>query len=336
MKKKIMLFATLFLVVAMFQSKNNALYAADCGKNPKISIAEMTWASASMYAHLVKIILNDGYGCKSRLVPGDTVSVGASILAKGSPSIAPELWASSLPKILEETKKPNGKIFTASESFVSGGVEGLWVPDYVYNDMGVKSVYDLAKNWKLFTEPASPKKGRFYGCPPGWVCEITTTNLFKALGLEDTFDLFSPGSGGALKASLAKRVNAKQPVVGWYWDPTAVIGRYNLVKLDTNPYNVKDWNCISDPECDDPKVVDFPSAPVLVVAVSSLKKNAPDVVGFLRNLSIPNIEVAAILGWADKSKSTGEESAIKFLQDKQDIWREWVPEDVAMRIVKSL
>lgn len=334
--KKIILFFATFLLVAVYQGKTTQLYAADCGQKPKITIAEMTWASASMYAYLVKQILNEGYGCKSSIVPADTVAAGASMLAKQSPSIAPEFWTSSQPKISDEIKKPNGRVFKANDSFTKGGVEGIWVPDYVYNEMGIQSVTDLEKNWKLFTEPASPKKGRFYGCPPGWGCEITSTNLFHALNLGDTYKYFSPGSGAALKASIAKRVLAKQPVVSYYWDPTDVTGRYNLVKLASPAYDSKKWECITNTECSNPQVSDYPAAEVLIVVVATLKKTAPDAVEFLGNMSIPNPIAAAILGWADETKATGEEAAVKFLNENQDIWVSWVPTDVANRVKESL
>lgn len=331
-----MLSLAILAILFTYNGKNHNLYAADCGENPKITIAEMTWASASMYANVVKIILNDGYGCKTILTPTDTVGAAGSMIAKQSPSIVPEFWTSGQPAILKELAKSNGKVFKAGLSFTKGGVEGIWVPDYVYNNQGVQSVTDIKKNWKLFTEITSKKKGRFYGCPPGWGCEITSTNLFHALELGDKFEYFSPGSGAALKASIAKRVNSKKPVVGYYWDPTDVTGRYNLIKLKSPAYDANKWECISDKECENPKVSDYPVAEVLVVAISSLKKTAPDIIPFLTKMNIPNADISAILGWADETKSSGEESAEKFLKEKESVWVAWVPSDVAKRVKASL
>ena len=41
-----------------------------CGK---VTIAEMTWQSAAVLAHLDAKILSAGYGCDTELVPGDTM-----------------------------------------------------------------------------------------------------------------------------------------------------------------------------------------------------------------------------------------------------------------------
>ena len=43
---------------------------ASCGK---ITIAEMDWASAEMFAHIDKVVLENAYGCEVELVPGATM-----------------------------------------------------------------------------------------------------------------------------------------------------------------------------------------------------------------------------------------------------------------------
>ncbi len=69
--------------------------AADCGTAGTITIAEMTWLSASTLAHVAQKVLSEGYGCDAQLVPGDTVPTATSMLTRGEPSIAPELWVST-------------------------------------------------------------------------------------------------------------------------------------------------------------------------------------------------------------------------------------------------
>ena len=50
--------------------------ASACGD---VTIAEMTWGSAAVAAHVQKIILSAGYGCNATLVPGDTVPTVTSM-----------------------------------------------------------------------------------------------------------------------------------------------------------------------------------------------------------------------------------------------------------------
>ena len=87
---------------------------AKCGK---VTIAEMTWGSAAVAAHVSKLILNKGYNCQAELVPGDTVPTVTSMTEKAQPDFAPEIWINSardvVNKAVEEGKlKKAGEILT--------------------------------------------------------------------------------------------------------------------------------------------------------------------------------------------------------------------------------
>ena len=93
-KIKTALFSAI-LALSMGAFASNA--QAACGK---VTIAEMTWQSAAVLAHLDAKILSAGYGCETELVPGDTMPTGTSLIEKGEPDIAPELWTNGLGPLL--------------------------------------------------------------------------------------------------------------------------------------------------------------------------------------------------------------------------------------------
>ncbi|MEZ5649846.1 MAG: ABC transporter substrate-binding protein [Burkholderiaceae bacterium] len=314
-----------------------AASAAECGTKDKITIAEMTWLSAAVLAHTTKRILDEGYGCNVELVPGDTVPTATSMLAKNEPMIAPELWLSTAEAIWKKMEK-KGNVFKASDIFTEGGKEGWWVPDYFAKEHPeVKSVSDLKDHPELFTEAASDGKGRLYGCPPGWGCEIITNNLYKALNLDDHgWELFSPGSGANLKASIARKVTRKQPLVAYYWGPTAVIGKYNLVRLDMPKYDAEKFQCLTDKDCENPQVSEWKPGEVAVAVVTSLKDKAPEPIEYLSKMSVPNKVVNSVLAWADDQSASPEEAATYFLKNHEDVWTKWVPADVAKKVKASL
>ncbi|HSH43172.1 MAG TPA: ABC transporter substrate-binding protein [Arenicellales bacterium] len=314
-----------------------AAQAAQCDTEDTITIAEMTWLSASTFAYVTERVLADGYGCDVKIVPGDTVPTATSMLTKSEPHIAPELWVSTAESIWEEALE-KGNVYKASDIFADGGKEGWWIPDYVAEqNPGLKSVTDLKDHAGLFREAASGDQGRFYGCPPGWGCEIITNNLFKALDLESHgWELFSPGSGANLKASIARKVTRNEPIVGYYWGPTAVIGKYNLVRLEMPEYDPEKFNCLTDKNCADPQLTGWKTGEVAVAVVSELKEKAPNVAAFLENLQFPNDTVNALLAWGDDNSASPEEVADRFFQQHPEIWQQWVPDDVAERIQASL
>ncbi|MGX1097793.1 ABC transporter substrate-binding protein [Amorphus sp. MBR-141] len=310
--------------------------AAACGTDDTISIANMTWLSASMLASVTDEILSEGYGCNTQLVPGDTVPTATSMLTKSEPDIAPEMWVSTAQAIWEKAME-KGNVYKAGDIFGSGGVEGWWIPDYLAEEHPeIKSVTDLKDNWEVFAEVSAPDKGRLYGCPPGWGCEIITNNLFKALDLGETFELFSPGSGANLKASFARKVTRKEPIVGYYWGPTAVIGRYGLVRLEMPDYDPDKFKCLTDMNCADPQLTGWQKGEVAVAATTALRDKAPAVAEFLSKMQVPNDVVNEVLAWGDEQSASPEDVAAYFLKNHEDVWTAWVPDDVAETVKASL
>ncbi len=310
--------------------------AAECGTDETITVAEMTWLSAGMLAYVTETVLEEGYGCDVEVVPGDTVPTATSMLTKSEPHIAPELWVSTAESIWNDIQE-KGNVYKASDIFGSGGLEGWWIPSYVAEaNPELKSVTDLADHWEIFTERTNPDEGRFYGCPPGWGCEIITNNLFEALNLGEHYELFSPGSGANLKASIARKVTRQEPVVAYYWGPTAVIGRYDLVRLEMPEFEADKFECLTDPECENPQVTGWKPGEVVVAVVTELKDKAPAPAEFLSKMTIPNEVVNQVLAWGDENSASPEETAEYFLKNFEDVWTGWVPADAAESIKASL
>ena len=76
----------------------SAQAADECGS---VTIADMNWSSASLIANIDRFILEHGFDCEAELVPGDTMPTTTSMIEKGQPDIAPELWANAVKEIIE-------------------------------------------------------------------------------------------------------------------------------------------------------------------------------------------------------------------------------------------
>ncbi len=310
--------------------------AADCGTAKTVTIAEMTWLSAASLAHIAQHVLQAGYGCDAQLVPGDTVPTATSMLNRGQPNIAPELWVSSVQTIWDEAQT-KAAFYKAGDIFAGGGEEGWWVPDYVMAEHPeLKTIEDLKANWKIFATADNPDKGRLYASPPGWSSEITGGNLFKALGLAQTFELFSSGSGENLKAAIARAVSQHEAFVGYYWGPSDVIGKYHMVRLGMPESDPVKYACLVDSNCADPQVTGWAKGQIAVAVTPDIKTTAPDVATFLSKMQVPNDKISEVLAWGDDNKATPEDVAVYFLKNYEAIWTTWVPADVADKIRASL
>lgn len=308
---------------------------ASCELDETIQIADMSWASASTIAHVESKILEHGFGCKTQFVPGDTVTTATTMVKKGRPHIAPELWSSNAKNLIAEGKE-KGTAYVAGNVYSGGGIDAWWVPKYVIEQHpDIKSVEDLARYSELFKTPGTDK-GRFYNSIPGWATETRSTNLMHAYGLDKNFNVFSAGSGAALDAAIVSNYKRRIPIFFYYWGPSALLGKYDMVKLDMKSYDPANDSCNAEPNCKNPVTSGFPVAAVNTLVVSKIKDQAPSIYQFLSKVQFENDTVNKLLAWGEDNSADPEQTAEYFLKSQQDIWTAWVPKDVADKVIAQL
>ena len=322
----------LLLAALMVSGSALSSHAADCGK---VTIADMNWNSATLIANVEKVMLEYGFGCEAELVPGDTMPTGASMTEKGEPDIAPEFWSNAMREVIDKGVA-EGRLAIAGKSLSDGGEEGFWVPAYmVEKEPSLATIEGVIKNAKLFPHPEDGSKSGFYGCPAGWNCQISTGNLFKALKLEDAgFEIVDPGSGAGLSGSIAKAYERGEGWFGYYWAPTAVLGKYKMVKVDFGSgIDEKEFKgCTTQNDCADPKPTMYPPSLVQAITTGEFAEKNPEIMEFLSKLSFTNDEMNSLLAWMEDNQADGEIVGIYFLKNFEDKWSKWVSDDMATKI----
>ena len=310
--------------------------ASDCGK---VTIADMNWNSASLLANIDRFVLEHGYGCEAELVPGDTMPTGTSMIEKGQPDIAPEFWSNSLKKALDKGVA-EGRIRYAGKPLAEGGEEGFWVPQYMVDkDPSLATIAGIKANAKLFTHPEDPEKSAFMGCPAGWNCQISSTNLFAAMKLGDVgFELLDPGSGAGLSGSIAKAYERKEPWFGYYWAPTAVLGKYKMVKVDfgSGIDEVEFKECITQLDCLTPKPTMYPPSAVDTVVTESFAQRSPEAIAYLSSRTLSNAQMNTLLAWMEDEQADGEYAVEHFLTSYEATWSQWVSPETAIKVKQAL
>ena len=309
---------------------------AECGD---VQIAAMNWASAQLMANVDKLILEQGYGCNVELVPGDTMPTFTSLNEKGEPDVAPELWINAVREPLR-VALGEGRLHSANDGPISGLGEGWWVPPYVLEKHpDLKTVLDLLERPDLFPDAEDPSKGAFVGCPAGWGCQLTNANLFRGFKMaEKGWKLVDPGSAAGLDGSMSKAVNRGENWFGYYWSPTALIGRHKMVKLDFGvPFvGSEHWDgCIVKPEqeCADPQASAWTNSEVHTVVTDDFAKSAgAEVMDYLRDRVFPGDVMNGMLVYMDENQADGADGAAEFLRAHGDIWKAWVPAEAAMKV----
>lgn len=313
-----------------------AAYAQeDCGS---VSIAEMNWASAGLAAWVDKIILEEGYGCEVELVTGDTVPTFTSMNEKGEPAVAPELWVNAV-KVPLDAAVDEGRIVIASEILTDGGVEGFWVPTKLAEEHGIKTIEDALARPELFPGAEDASRGAFFNCPSGWACQIITQNQTRALDIESKgFDLVDSGSAAGLDGSIARAFNRDEGWLGYYWAPTAILGKYDMTRLELGVENDKEaWdNCTVVNNCPDPELNEWPRSDVFTAVTKEFADTNAVTMDYLGKRAWSNATVNELLAWMGDNQATNEDGAWYFLENYEDIWTPWVSDEVATAVKAAL
>ena len=306
-----------------------------CGK---VTVAEMNWASAQLMANVDKIILSKGFGCNVEIVTGDTMPTFTSMNEKGNPDVAPELWANSVRNPLEKAEQ-EGRLHTVNSGPITGLGEGWWIPPHTAKKHPeLKTVLDILKRPDLFPHAEDKSKGAFVGCPAGWGCQLANANLFRAFDMKAKgWVLVDPGSAAGLNGSIAKAADRGENWFGYYWSPTAIIGKYNLVKV---PFGVEfagrdNWDkCIAKPEqeCASPKPTAWTKSVVKTVITDKLKKSSSTAVKYLKDRVFPGDIMNGMLVYMQKNKADGADAAAQFIKMHEPVWSKWVSSAVAEKI----
>lgn len=324
------------LIALSLVSLATTAQASDCGR---VQIAEMNWASAQLIANVDKFILEHGFDCDAELVPGDTVPTATSMIEKQEPDIAPELWINSFKEGLENAVA-DGSLSAASKVFKEGGQEGLWIPKYMVDENPeLATIEGIKANPELFPHPEDDSKAGFMTCPPGWACQIISGNLFKALDLaESNFEVVDPGSAAGLDGSLIRAYERGQGWFGYYWSPTAILGKYPMVMVDfgTGVDEEEFLTCTTQTDCLDPKPTMWPESPVYTYTTAELGERAPQVMEYLNGRAFSNNEMNELIAWMADNQADGEIGAYHFLTEYPDLWKGWLAEDVIAKVEAEL
>lgn len=307
--------------------------AQQCEVDRPIRFSGLNWESNLVLAGIERFIVEHGYGCTTSVEIGETLAMLAA-LQRGDVDVTPEVWPGQIEVAWDKALK-SGTVLAVGHVFDAG--EGWYIPRYTadrYPDL--KSAADLARHVKTFADPEDPAKGRIYGCPAGWACGTLNTNLLKALKLQDQYSMFSPGSGAAQKAAIVSAYKRKRDIVFYYWTPTALVGSLDLVKLQLPAFNQDAYTCLTDPQCENPVATEFKPNKVVTGLNAEFARQAPQLQAFFEKLSMPDTAIDDTLGWLENQGAEPDEAALYFLRKYPDVWRKWVPNDVAERVQAKL
>lgn len=296
--------------------------AEACGE---VSITEMNWASAAVVTAVSKFLMEQGYGCDVNVLPSSTNPAITSVAETGEPDILTELWVAGSPAY--DKLEAAGKVKPLTKVLSDGGVEGWWIPKYLAD------AHPELKTIEGLKQHADLVGGRFHQCPDGWACQTVNANNAKAAGLEAAgIKVFKHGSGETMATSIAAAFENKEPWFGYYWAPTSILGKYEMVKVDVGAFSAEAHACNSKPDCADPKLSPYPTSRVLTVVTDQFAAENPEITDLMRNVTFTNAQMGAVLAWQEANNASADEAAVYFLTTYKDVWGGWLSADAKQNL----
>ncbi len=283
-----------------------------------IVFGDVSWDSVQVHNRIMAFIIENGLtGYKADFIPGDTLPI-LNGLQQGDVDVDMESWHSNFPEVYAKG--------IASGDIVDLGMnmpdspQGWYVPRYLVEGPDalapdLKGLEDLPKYAHLFPDPEDRNKGIILGGVAGWSQMAYSEELFEKYNLGETYNLAVTGSNTALAGTMVGAYKRNNPWVGYYWEPTAILGRLDMVRLEGS-----EW---------DPALVH-------VLVNKSMLTKAPDVVEILTAYTTTVAENNEFLAKMDNDKLSTEETAIWFLKNYEETWTKWVSDDVANKVKSAL
>jgi glycine betaine/proline transport system substrate-binding protein len=316
------------------------LLAAGCGGGkPVIRLHDTQDESQWVNNAIAEFIIEEGYGYPVEAVV-ETTQVMQAALPKGEIDLNLEGWQQNIIDWYDE-QIAKGTIVNLGMTF-EGGPQFFTIPRWVAEEYNIKTVFDMKDHWELFKDPEDPSKGVFYNCITGWQCAEINTVKMEAYGLTRYYNLVSPGSSSALQAALERPQQRRQPVFGYYWAPTALIGAYDWHVLEEPPHGAACWEkIIAAREDRSLRPIDqacaYETLPIEKLAHSGLRQKAPDVVEMLEKMNVGLDPLNETLAWAYENEvEDWDEAALHYLQNYEERWKTWVEPEVYEKIKEAL
>jgi glycine betaine/proline transport system substrate-binding protein len=322
-----------------------ALGTTSANAECKARLGDFDWSSANIHTAIADFILTNGYGCQVEVTKGSTTPIMAAHYDKQLDVIT-EVWYDNIIANYEPHVEA-GTIMNVGVN-TPDSQQAFYVDKTTADKYNLKSVEDMKdpKIAALFKDPEDPSKGRMTSCISGWTCYTVNLVKQKEYGLDEFYTNFDPGSGGALDAAIAGAFAKKKPIFTYYWAPTGLMGKVDLVRLKEPKFSKKCWDDMSavveDIKANGPDAYkascacEYRDMALTKSVLTEWAKAHPEETKFLKKYTVPTATVNKMLAfYEDESDGDMDLTAREFLKT-ESMWKNWVPADVAKKVSAAL
>lgn len=285
------------------------------GDEPTISLAVNPWTASALNVEIAKIVIEENLGNPVEIVAIDENTMFTG-MADGTLDAALEIWPSGVTAD-ERAFFDDGSVVDIGELGAIGKI-GWFVPRYVIDENPELATWEGYRDpevAQMFATAETGDKGRFLGTDPSY--SQYDEAIIENLGLP--FQVVFSGSEPATVAELAARHAAQEPILMYWWTPTAAVAEYDLVNVTLPPYSDECYEVPEEIDCDYPEDVLFKAASAL------LEEKDPEVWQFLQNFTITTDDQLSMLPAVETEQREPAEVAREWVDANQDVWSAWLP-----------
>lgn len=320
-------------IVALLALTVTACGQDDTDDDPEIDtiiLAESDWQSHELHNSIVEFIIKNGYGVDVLKAYGSTPAVVQAI-KDGDMHVNMEMWSDNISSYEEDLEE--GYYHELSVNF-DDNYQGLWIPKYLQEEYPeFTSVHDLPEYSHLFENPDSadwdPEEdpGHMYLGSVEFAATKFYENKFDNSDYSAIADsyVWSPVSTSVLNQTLYDAYENEEPWVGYHWTPTAIMAELDMVLLeDEGEYDY------------DEGTGNLPPNDVTVIATDDMLTAQPEIVDFLKNYETNADIIGQGLIYMSEHDDDSDAAALDWLVEYEDLWTEWVPDEVASDVLGAL
>lgn len=322
MKKLLGLFIALAMLTAACGSGTDDVASSGDGPDSSketITLIVNAWSASRLNVEVAKNLIESQLGNPVEIKEVDENDAMFTGMADGTLDAVLEIWPSGITDA-ETSFFDDGSVVNIGELGAVGKI-GWFVPSYVIDDnpaLATWEGYADPANAALFATVETGDNGRFLGTDPSYAQfdEQIITNLNLP------FDVQFSGSEPATVAELDARVAANEPVLMYWWTPTAAVAKYDLIKVELPAYSEA---CGASAAAGDGGVdCDYPEDVIIKAMSAKLEEKDAAVATFLKNFTLTTEDQLEMLPAFEIDGEEADKVAADWVAAHEADWKAWL------------
>jgi len=286
--------------------------------NDPIKLTLHDWSGQLITTRLMGEVLKEA-GYNIEYVQADYIAQFAG-LKTGDLHVAMEIWETTGREAMDEAIG-TGNVVSLGETGMDA-IEEWWYPAYMEERCpGLPNWEALKECAEAFSTPETAPLGRYLGGPVTW----GGFDDERVEALELDFEVIHAGTDAALFAELEAAYQRTDPILLWIYSPHWAPAKYDGSFVEFPAYSAE---CYTDPSVglnpDAAYDCGKPTGPIWKVSWAGLADKWPNAATAIKNFSISNDAMGAMVTDVDLNGQTVEATVAAWMAANTSTWSAWI------------